>query len=59
MSAPSEPNTPAQPVTVLEPADSAIPASDAPAPDPPHRKIAHLPKMFRDLINTMLDDSIP
>jgi hypothetical protein len=53
MSAPSEPNTPAQPVAVLEPPDSAIPAPDAPAPDPPHRKIAHLPKMFRDLIIRM------
>jgi len=42
------------------PALTVIPDPVSP-PEPPllHRKIAKLPKHFRDVINSMLDDSAP
>jgi len=37
-----------------------VAATPEPSPEEPHcRKIAQLPKVLRDRINTMLDDSLP
>src|SRR5437870_1419273 len=63
MSAQPDIESPRQPLAVLA---SSPPAAETPPPEhppeaehPPHRKIAQLPKVFRELINSMLDDSVP
>ena len=56
MSAQPDPDSPGQPVAVLASAPSS---SSSEAPEHQYRKIARLPKVFRDLINHLLDDSVP
>jgi hypothetical protein len=46
-----------EPAPVLETVD--FNADPADTNKPPHRKIAQLPKKLRDLINSLLDDSVP
>ena len=56
MSAQPDPDRPGQPVAVLASAPSS---SSSEAPEHLYRKIACLLKVFRDLINHLLDDSVP
>ena len=56
MSAQPDPDRPGQPVAVLASAPSS---SSSEAPEHTYRKIARLLKVFRDLINHLLDDSVP
>ena len=56
MSAQPDPDHPGQPVAVLTSAPSS---SSSQAPEHLYRKIARLLKVFRDLINHLLDDSVP